>query len=120
VSRPNTGLIVTRMIEGLRAERQAHLDAAGKIEAAFHRIGIACDSCGGSAHMPARLPVSQMLAKITPAERHVLRLLRAGRTEAQVGTAIGRSPHTVHVHVRNLYRKLNVNSRRELLDLFES
>jgi DNA-binding CsgD family transcriptional regulator len=29
---------------------------------------------------------------------------------------MGRSPNTVHVHVRNIYRKLAIQTRRELLE----
>lgn len=54
------------------------------------------------------------LARLSRTERRVLDLLLEGRTERQAAEQIGRSPHTVHVHVKNIYRKLDVSSRRQL------
>lgn len=56
----------------------------------------------------------ESLDRLSDTERKVLDLLLAGRTERQAAAEIGRSPHTVHVHVKNLYRKLDVTSRRQL------
>jgi len=57
---------------------------------------------------------------LTRTEREVFDYLLTDATEKQVASALHRSPHTIHVHVKNIYRKLNVNSRRQLIDLFES
>lgn len=59
-----------------------------------------------------------LLAKLSQSERHILQLLLAGHTERKIGADLHRSPHTIHVHVKNMYRKLNVNSRRQLQELF--
>lgn len=52
-------------------------------------------------------------------ERRVLLLLNRGMTEKQVAAELDRSPNTVHVHVRNIYRKLGVSSRKMLYRLLD-
>ncbi len=54
---------------------------------------------------------------LSPTERRVYDLLLQRQTERQVAENLGRSPNTVHVHVRNIYRKLGVRTRQELLKL---
>jgi len=68
-----------------------------------------------SSPSPARFspPLSSM-------EQRVCDLLMQRRTEQQVAQALGRSPNTVHVHVRNIYRKLGIRTRRELFAKVES
>jgi DNA-binding NarL/FixJ family response regulator len=41
-----------------------------------------------------------------------------GETEQQLADRLRRSPHTVHTHVKRLYRRFNVSSRSELLARF--
>jgi DNA-binding CsgD family transcriptional regulator len=52
---------------------------------------------------------------LSPTERMVAVKLREGLTEREIADALHRSPNTIHVHVRNIYRKLLVNSRQELV-----
>jgi len=35
-------------------------------------------------------------------------------TEQRIADHLNRSPNTVHVHVRNIYRKLGIHKRKEL------
>ena len=44
-----------------------------------------------------------------------LQLLLAGDSEKEVATKLGLSPHTVHIHVKKLYKRLDVSSRAELM-----
>ena len=44
-----------------------------------------------------------------------LQLLLAGDSEKEVATKLKLSPHTVHIHVKNLYKRLGVCSRAELM-----
>lgn len=55
------------------------------------------------------------LKKLSHAESHVLELLEKKMTEKSIAQELDRSPNTVHVHVKNIYRKLDVNSRSQLL-----
>lgn len=76
--------------------------------------------------MPMQLPSGEIevaptsieapAIELTPTEAKVLQLLKQGLTEKAVGHQLNRSPNTVHVHVRSIYRKLLVNSRKELLN----
>ena len=71
----------------------------------------------GNQPAPTKNNVAELLAKLSPTERQVLNYLRSDMTERQIAQAVHRSPHTVHVHVKNIYRKLNISSRKALLDL---
>ena len=68
---------------------------------------------------PTRTVVVNRLLRLSRMERRVLRLLRRGCTERRVAQQLNRSPHTVHVHVKNIYRKMDVNCRAQLLALFD-
>jgi DNA-binding NarL/FixJ family response regulator len=52
---------------------------------------------------------------LTSREAEVLTLLREGLPNAQIAGALHVSVETVRTHARNIYRKLGVSSRRELL-----
>jgi DNA-binding NarL/FixJ family response regulator len=52
---------------------------------------------------------------LTPREADVLELLQIGRSNAEIALALGISVETVRTHVRRIYRKLGVTTRRELL-----
>lgn len=53
---------------------------------------------------------------LSPMERIVLEHLRGGMTEKETAIALHRSPHTIHVHIKSLYRKFLVHSRPDLLE----
>lgn len=57
--------------------------------------------------------------QLTPRELDVLRLLAQGRTNDEVSEALVISPLTAKTHVRNIYGKLDVHDRGELLELVE-
>jgi len=52
---------------------------------------------------------------LTSREQQVLEELTLGKSVRQIADEIGRSPHTVHDHVKSLHRKLNASSRGELV-----
>ena len=55
---------------------------------------------------------------LSPRARQTLEALIRGDSEKQVARKLGVSPHTVHVYVKQLYRRFKVSSRGELLSLF--
>jgi len=73
-----------------------------------------------STHFIANKPSLRppMLQHLSKAQLPVLELLLTGAKERQIATKLHLSPHTVHKHVMEIYRKMGVNSRSELLALF--
>jgi DNA-binding NarL/FixJ family response regulator len=47
----------------------------------------------------------------------IARLVATGATSREVGEQLFLSPRTVEAHLRNIYRKLGIRSRKELRDL---
>ena len=52
---------------------------------------------------------------LTQREQVILRHLLLGKSVREIADELGRSPHTVHDHVKSLHRKLNASSRGELV-----
>lgn len=52
---------------------------------------------------------------LTTREQIVLDQLALGKSVKQIADDLGRSPHTIHDHVKSLHRKLHASSRGELL-----
>lgn len=50
---------------------------------------------------------------LTPREREVLQLIAKGLSYQRIADTLGMSPHTVTTHIKQIYRKLEVNSRGE-------
>ncbi|MDN4475276.1 LuxR family transcriptional regulator [Demequina sp. SYSU T00192] len=78
-----------------RARRE--LVAAGAADAPAHP---------GDAHGP----------ELSPQEAEVARMAARGATNAEIGAALFISPNTVDYHLRKVFRKLGVTSRRQLAD----
>ena len=55
------------------------------------------------------------LRGLTPRERITLRLLAEGRSRDDIARQLNVSTHTVRTHMQNLYAKLGVHSRLELV-----
>ena len=52
--------------------------------------------------------------QLSPTEKRVCSLLLQRLTENRIAEQLERSPNTVHVHVRNIYRKLGIRTRQQL------
>lgn len=52
---------------------------------------------------------------LTAREQVILQHLLLGKSVREIADELGRSPHTVHDHVKSLHRKLKANSRGELV-----
>ena len=78
---------------------------------------IVADRAGATSPDPTRMPRKNLNlpANLSPRMRQTLEHLLAGLSEKEAATKMGLSVHTVHVHVKALYKRLNVTSRAELL-----
>lgn len=57
--------------------------------------------------------------RLTPREEDILRHLARGRNAAYIQEQLVVSPHTVKSHVYNIYKKLDVHSQQQLIDLVD-
>ncbi|GAB2603130.1 ATP-binding protein [Pseudactinotalea suaedae] len=64
-----------------------------------------------------RARTAQPSDDLTTQELHVARLVATGATSREVGAQLFLSPRTIEAHLRNIYRKLGITSRRELREL---
>jgi DNA-binding CsgD family transcriptional regulator len=53
-------------------------------------------------------------ASLTPSERRIAQLAASGQSNRQIALTLFVTPKTVEYHLRNVYRKLDVQGRREL------
>ena len=74
---------------------------------------------GGGVRWRERMDAVATEHKLSPRQREVMRLLLKGRDVIYIMNKFVISQATAKTHVYNLYKKLGVHSRHELLDLIE-
>jgi DNA-binding SARP family transcriptional activator/DNA-binding CsgD family transcriptional regulator len=75
----------------------------------------ACDSELAAAGAPARQETASAFAGLTPAEQSVARLVATGRSNRQAAAELYVSVKTVEFHLRHIFDKLGIRSRKELI-----
>ncbi|WP_243737476.1 ATP-binding protein [Blastococcus xanthinilyticus] len=64
-----------------------------------------------------RSRTAQPTDALTAQELHIARLVATGATSREVGAQLFLSPRTIEAHLRNIFRKLGITSRRQLREL---
>jgi DNA-binding CsgD family transcriptional regulator len=102
--------------EGRRVEAREHLRRAHETfsqagaEAFGERTRRELLATGETVHKRA----DGMLDELTPQEAQIARLAREGATNVEIGARLFISPRTVEYHLRKVFTKLGISSRREL------
>ncbi len=87
---------------------------------ALHQWLAAGEPAESGDEIPEACAVLAARCSLTPREREVLSLLARGRTAAYVGRALGISPDTAKTHIRSVYRKMDIHTQQDLMDLIEA
>jgi DNA-binding CsgD family transcriptional regulator len=88
----------------------------------FHRLGarpwaeLAQAELGATGERARRREPSTA-SDLTPQELQIALMLVQGRTTREAAAAVFLSPKTIEYHLRNVYRKLRVNSREQLAEV---
>jgi len=64
-----------------------------------------------------RKRAAQPTDALTAHELHIARLVATGATSREVGAQLFLSPRTIEAHLRSIFRKLGITSRRQLKEL---
>jgi DNA-binding CsgD family transcriptional regulator len=105
--------------ERRRTEARRHLRTA--IET-FERLGAALWEARARAELratgeTARKREPSTLTQLTPQQLHIVRIVAEGATNKEVAAQLFLSPRTVDHHLRNVFAKLGISSRAELIRL---
>ncbi|PWB96447.1 ATP-binding protein [Salinibacterium hongtaonis] len=105
--------------EGRRQEARDHLRTAHEllsdmgVEAFAERAARELHATGEHARKRTARPSDELTAQ----ELHIARLVATGATSREVGSQLFLSPRTIESHLRNIFRKLEITSRRQLKEL---
>lgn len=107
-----TRLVTAMGMYRATGERRRFTDRERSLMRMFHSQAqwlYECDTTGS---------VSPVMVVLSPRQKQTLRLLLGGDAEKQIAGKLSLSRHTVHEHVKAIYRSLGVSSRGELLAKF--
>ncbi|MER6345280.1 ATP-binding protein [Streptomyces sp. NPDC001595] len=103
---------------GRRREAREHLRAALET---FSAMGAEAFAALASRELRAtgehaRRGANDASEQLTERELHIARLVATGGTSREIGIRLFLSPRTVDAHLRSIFRKLDITSRRQLRD----
>lgn len=112
-------------IENTEAELLLDRDERGRAEASSGKArgGAAANDTREARETPTleeRCAELVRIHRLTGREAEILAYLAAGYGSGYISEALYISPNTVRTHIHNIYGKLGVNSREEVLDLVKS
>ncbi|HEV3128322.1 MAG TPA: AAA family ATPase [Solirubrobacteraceae bacterium] len=92
-------------------QQAADLARQGGAVALYERARLELSASGAR---PRREALRSGPESLTPSERRIAELAAAGHSNREIAGALFITPKTVEYHLRNAYRKLGIQSRREL------
>ena len=109
------GLGITLLASAAPATAQGAGDSAEQADPPQLELATGTDDAGETmADKPAE---HEMLLHLSPGERQILELLAGGLRVKEIAERLELSPATVHTHVRNAIKKLEVDTRTEAVAL---
>ena len=109
-------------LERAKRERGELAASSARSQARLRRIAevVGVRQSPGTAVAKAEVPphLGPRVASLSARERDVLGLLLAGYRVTSLGRALAVSPNTVRNHLRAVFRKLQVHSQEELIEMF--
>jgi DNA-binding NarL/FixJ family response regulator len=81
----------------------------------LHALASPARPLAGEEDRPSRPSSVALLGSLTPRERVILKHLAEGRVIGGIAKELGVSQHTVRTHMQNLYAKLGVHSRLDVV-----
>lgn len=115
-----------RLLHGEWLRREGRLsEARTRLRAAYEQlssIGAEAFAARAARELAAageqvRKPKAEAQHRLTPQEFQIARLVATGATSKEVATQLFLSPRTVDTHLRNIFKKLDITSRRQLRGL---
>ena len=109
--------------EGRRVDAREHLGAAYELFAAMRAEGFAERTrreLQATGEKVRKRNLNADTNELTPQEAHIARLAWDGRSNAEIGAELFLSVRTVEWHLRKVFAKLGITSRRDLKEALSS
>lgn len=119
VDEARTRLLYGELLRRARRRTEARAELRGALET-FERLGAAPWERRAAAELratgeTARKREPSTLTQLTPQQLQIVRLIAEGATNKEAAAQLFLSPRTVDYHLRNVFAKLGISSRVELI-----